>query len=60
MFNKRWGIAFFIVGVITGIARVMAGIHYPSDILVGFLIGSLIGLGVVYFLRKYKALSNFT
>ncbi len=30
---------FFILGLLTVSARVVAGIHYPGDILIGFLLG---------------------
>lgn len=53
-YSRKWGITFFITGAITGVARIMAGVHYPSDILGGFLIGSLVGMGVSYILIKTK------
>lgn len=43
MKDKKWGTVFFIVGVVSGIGRIMAGVHFPTDILGGILIGLVIG-----------------
>jgi membrane-associated phospholipid phosphatase len=37
--NRPWGIRFLILVFIMGVARVAAGLHWPSDILAGVLIG---------------------
>lgn len=42
-YNKKWSAVFFIIGLINGIARIIAGVHYPSDILGGALLGILTG-----------------
>lgn len=39
-----WSLAFFVTGIVLGIIRVIGGVHYPSDILVGALIGILSGV----------------
>lgn len=41
--DKRLGIFFFIASALMGIARVMVGAHYPSDIIGGAVIGALVG-----------------
>ncbi len=46
--NRRIGIALAVLGSLYGLARVYAGVHYPSDI-VG---GALIGWGTVYGLKR--------
>ncbi|HOK35476.1 MAG TPA: phosphatase PAP2 family protein [Candidatus Pacearchaeota archaeon] len=38
-FNKKLGIAFLIISFLMGIARIFVGVHYPSDILGGILVG---------------------
>jgi undecaprenyl-diphosphatase len=43
-YNRKLGIASFIATALICIARVAAGIHYPSDIIVGAVIGILCGL----------------
>lgn len=40
--RPRVTLTFFILGFITCLTRVIAGIHYPGDIVVGFLLGWLI------------------
>lgn len=41
--NRKLGIVFFIGGFLIGIARVFSGIHWPSDILAGALVGIFSG-----------------
>jgi len=40
-FNRRWGIWFFILAFLNGLARVFVGVHWPSDIFGGFLVAFL-------------------
>lgn len=46
--NKRFGYILFVLSVLVGIARVAAGVHYPSDI-VG---GAVLGIGTAYVVRS--------
>ena len=46
-YGRKTGIFLGLLTLLTGIARVAAGIHYPSDIIVG----ALIGAGVAYLYR---------
>ena len=41
--DKAWGTLFFVLAVLIGLGRIAAGIHYPSDILGGAIIGILFG-----------------
>lgn len=49
IFYYERGFATFLalLTVLTGVARVVAGIHYPSDIIVG----AVLGMGIVYLYR---------
>lgn len=38
--RPRWAVALFFVAFLIGAGRIYAGIHYPSDIIVGALVGS--------------------
>ncbi len=41
-FNEKLGFWFFAASVVMGIARVMAGVHYASDIIAGMIIGVVV------------------
>lgn len=58
--NKRWGAWFFIAAIFISLSRVVAGIHYPSDIVAGAIIGIICGYGVhwVVEMRAKKKISN--
>lgn len=43
LYNKKWGIWVFIISLFICIARIMAGVHYPSDILAGIIVGVTVG-----------------
>lgn len=54
-YNKKWGFWFLIATTLMTAARVMAGVHYPSDILGGLIIGGV----VAYLVSRYlKPLSR--
>lgn len=40
-FHKKWSILFFTGAVLIGVSRIIAGIHWPIDILSGAIIGIL-------------------
>ena len=54
LYNKKAGIFFFIASFLICLARVFAGIHWPSDILAGIVIGVLTGLGMYRISKKRK------
>lgn len=51
-YNKRWGSGFFIAAMLIALARVVAGVHYPADIVGGAFIGTIVGYGTVWVARK--------
>lgn len=53
-YNKRWGLWFFAASIVMGAARVMAGVHYPSDVLGGALIGIASGYIVYKIAERLK------
>ncbi len=50
--NKKVGYVFIGFALIIGIARIMAGVHFPIDILGGFVLGTGVSYLVAYFTRK--------
>lgn len=46
-FFRKWAPAFFAWAALVAISRVAVGVHFPSDIAGGALIGALLGLGLV-------------
>lgn len=57
LYNKKWGVFFFTAAILMTISRVIAGIHYPSDIVVGALIGITVASVVFHIARRMSARS---
>lgn len=53
-YSKKWGWAFFTAAVLITLARIIAGVHYPIDILGGAVIGVLSAYAAFYFIKKRK------
>lgn len=52
--GKKIGVWFFMAALLIGIARVYVGVHYPSDILFGAIIGCSSSLIIKFFISKVK------
>jgi undecaprenyl-diphosphatase len=52
-YNKKAGILFYIASFLIVIARVFVGIHWPSDILAGAVLGILMGWLLNWFFRNH-------
>ncbi len=50
--HKRLGIAICFLALVIGLARVMSGIHFVSDIVAGFFLGIIVAIGVRMLGRK--------
>ena len=48
LLHKKVGYIFMFFALIIGVARIIAGVHFPVDILGGFILGAL----VAYFLKN--------
>ena len=55
LYNKKWGVFFFIAAALVTVGRAAAGVHYPSDIIGGALVGVLVAYGTYYLVRKITA-----
>jgi undecaprenyl-diphosphatase len=60
-YNKKAGILFYIGSFLIVIARVFVGIHWPSDILAGAVLGILMGWLLNKLFRKHasKLIKNY-
>lgn len=47
-FNKLWGWRFLAMAAVISLARIFTGVHWPSDILAG----AVIGLGSVFLVKQ--------
>ena len=52
--RPKWSILFFAGALLISISRVIAGIHWPADVLGGAVVGILSGWLVARLLRMYK------
>ncbi|MDQ5954218.1 MAG: hypothetical protein QG583_146 [Patescibacteria group bacterium] len=50
--HKKTGYIFIFFALLIGLARVIAGVHFPIDILVGFILGILVPILVNNFTKK--------
>jgi len=60
LYNKKWGVGFFIAAILISASRVIAGVHYPSDILGGMIIGMLSAYTVFHLVKKRFLFYNFS
>jgi undecaprenyl-diphosphatase len=55
---KNWRYLFFIWAALVSYSQVYVGIHYPSDVIGGAILGSLIGYATGSFFNRNIGLSN--
>lgn len=51
-YNRKWGVGFFIAALLMNVSRIIAGVHYPSDILGGICVGVFTSLGIYLIFRR--------
>lgn len=52
-YNKKAGAFFLIASFLIGISRIFTGVHWPSDILVGAIIGIFSGWLIIKIFNKF-------
>ncbi len=52
IYNKRFGVILYICALLVGISRVVAGVHFPFDIVVGYMLGIGITGGLFLLYKK--------
>lgn len=50
-YNKKLGILFFIFATLNGLARIFVGVHWPSDIIGGAVVGIISAVLVKYLIK---------
>lgn len=43
----KWGIPWIAVALLTGLSRIYSGVHFPSQVMLGWLAGAMVGWIVV-------------
>ena len=51
---KKYGVMALIVAVLIAYSRLYVGVHYPSDVLAGVLIGTVLALVSVWLVKKIQ------
>lgn len=54
-YNKKWGVGFFIASIVMNVSRIMAGVHYPSDVIAGMIIGIIIAWFTFYLVERKES-----
>ena len=52
LYHKKMGYLFLLFAILIGVARVIAGVHFPADILGGYLIGFIISYLLIKLSKK--------
>ncbi|MCR4278374.1 MAG: phosphatase PAP2 family protein [bacterium] len=50
--NRKWGIVAFVTAGLIGLARILVGVHYPSDVAVGIVVG-FVGFLSIRYIHKW-------
>lgn len=49
---KKWGVPALVLAILIGFSRIYVGVHYPTDVLAGMAVGTLLAIGAEYMVLK--------
>ena len=55
LYDKKLGVAYFILAILVALGRVTANVHYILDVIIGSMIGTMVAI-VVNKLRLFRLL----
>lgn len=58
--DRRWGVWYFTLATLMGIARVYAGVHWPIDVVAGAAIGIVSAIFIHWLLRRASSTAATT
>jgi undecaprenyl-diphosphatase len=58
-FYRKYMVVFFVIAASIGVSRVYIGVHYPLDVIVGAMTGSLLGILMVELLDRLEVGKRF-
>ena len=53
MYDRKWGTAAVILAVLIGLSRLYLFVHFPTDVLAGALIGTVMGIICSLVVKRY-------
>jgi undecaprenyl-diphosphatase len=61
IYARPWGWGWLVIAILTGISRVYVGVHYPYQVLFGWLVGAGVAFGLAQIwelIKKRRGLQN--
>ena len=53
LYNKKLGLLYYFFAILMGVSRIFIGVHWPTDILAGAILGTVVTLAVDRILRRW-------
>jgi undecaprenyl-diphosphatase len=50
--HKRFGLLFIVIALLIGLSRIVIGVHYPVDVISGWLLGGVVSFGLIQIFKK--------
>lgn len=53
-FDRKFGYLLGVLALVIGLARIAAGVHWPTDVIVGAVVGVLVSFAIEFLRRKFS------